>query len=278
TAAAGALVFFIANVLFVGYGSSIISGRPVFEVFREQGFLSYGSSVLVLALLGYVMATLLALESWAGLLLLVLPFALVRRIFRVYLELSEAYTATVRSLVSAIEAKDPYTRGHSERVAVYARRLAEEAGLPATDASLVERAALLHDVGKIGVRLSTLTSPNPLSAGEVREIREHPTIGGDLIQQVEFLSDVVPVIRHHHEHMDGTGYPSGISGEEIPLLSRVLAVADAYDAMTSDRAYRPGMDECEALAELRRVAGSQLDAGMVEHFLAIPSDSSGASD
>lgn len=266
-AAAAPVVFFLVNVLLVGYGSSILSGHRLVDTFKEQGFLSYASSLLVLALLGYVMAALISIESWAGLLLLVLPFALARRIFRVYLELTEAYTDTVRSLVSAIEAKDPYTRGHSERVAVYSRDLAESLALPAADVLLVERAALLHDVGKIGVSLATLTSPNRLTSGEVREIRGHPSIGGDLVSQVEFLSEVVPIIRHHHEHYDGGGYPAGLYGEAIPRLARVLAVADAFDAMTSDRAYRPGMAEQDALDELRRVAGTQLDALMVNAFI-----------
>lgn len=261
--------FFLVNVALVGGGVAIRSGIGLPKAIRELNPAPYSVGLVVLALLGFVMAHLLALGSWIGLALLVLPFALARRTFRVYLELSEAYTSTVRSLVAAIEAKDPYTRGHSERVAILSRALAERSGLPATDVELVERAALLHDVGKIGVRLSTLTSADPLSAEEVREIRSHPTIGSTLLESVEFLSDVVPVVRHHHEHVDGAGYPDGLAGDEIPLLARVLATADAYDAMTSDRAYRAAMSDERAIAEMRRVSGQQLDAAMVERLISI---------
>lgn len=258
--------FFVVNVFLVGTGVGLRTGMGIKETLVALQPGSYWVSLVVLGLLGYVMAYLIAMGSWAGLLLLVLPFGLTRRIFRVYLELSEAYNSTVKSLVAAIEAKDPYTRGHSERVAVYARTLAESLRLSAADAQLVERAALLHDVGKIGVRLSTLTSPSGLTSEEFREIRCHPTIGGDLLEGVEFLSDVVPIVRHHHERVDGSGYPDALVGDDIPLLSRVLAVADSYDAMTSDRAYRPRMTEDEARDEMVRVADSQLEARLVKAF------------
>jgi putative nucleotidyltransferase with HDIG domain len=266
-AAASAVVFYMINVTLVGYAASILSNRSLRAVLREQGFLSYGSSLLVLALIGLLVAQLLALNSWMSLALLILPFMSARRTFRVYVELTEAYTDTVRSLVAAIEAKDPYTRGHSERVAIYSKRLAEQLHFPQSEVELIERAALLHDVGKIGINLDTLTSPSRLSADEVREIRTHPVLGSELVESVEFLSDVVPIIRHHHERIDGAGYPSGLLGGDIPRLARVLATADAYDAMTSDRAYRPGMPKEEARQELERVSGTQLDSAMVWAFV-----------
>ena len=174
--------------------------------------------------------------------------------------------STVRSLVTAIEAKDPYTRGHSERVAVYARQLGERLALTRAETELLERAALLHDVGKIGIELDTLTSPAQLAAEEVRAIRQHPVIGSELVGDVEFLADTVPIVRHHHERFDGAGYPDGLIGDKIPMLARVLAVVDSYDAMTSDRAYRAGMSEEQALAEIARVAGTQLDGEMARVF------------
>lgn len=265
-ALAGALAFFLVNVILVGYGASILNDRPFGVMLREQAFFSYGASWLVLGLLGLMVAHLLAIGSWIGLLLLVLPFLAARRTFRVYVELTEAYNSTVRSLVAAIEAKDPYTRGHSERVAIYARRLAEQLMLSRAEVDLVERAALLHDVGKIGIDVDTLTSPTQLAAEEVRSIRMHPVLGSELVGDVEFLSDIVPIIRHHHERFDGAGYPDGLVGSCIPQLARVLSVADSYDAMTSDRAYRPGMTREQALAELARVAGTQLDESIAHRF------------
>lgn len=265
-ALAAAVSFFAANVLLVGYAASILTNQDIGSVLRDQGFLSYGASLVVLALLGLMVASLLALRSWWGLLLLVLPFMFARSTFRVYVELTEAYTSTVRSLVRAIEAKDPYTRGHSERVAVYSRLLAQRLGVPRSDVDLLERAALLHDVGKIGIDLDTLTSPTQLSAEEVRIIRQHPALGSQLVSDVEFLSDIVPIVRHHHERIDGAGYPDGLVGDRIPWLSRILAVADSYDAMTSDRAYRLGMSKHAAIVELTRVAGTQLDPAIAEVF------------
>lgn len=264
--AAAVTVFFILNLVFVGIALGLKTGMGVREILRALGPGSYWVSLLVLALLGYVMAFLISISSWIGVLLLVLPFLAARRTFRVYVELSEAYVSTVRSLVTAIEAKDPYTRGHSERVAVYARQLGERLALSRAETELLERAALLHDVGKIGIALDTLTSPAQLAAEEVRAIRQHPVIGSELVGDVEFLADTVPIVRHHHERFDGAGYPDGLIGDEIPMLARVLAVVDSYDAMTSDRAYRAGMSEEQALAEIARVAGTQLDGEMARVF------------
>lgn len=266
-ASTAALVFYSLNVLFVAVFVSLLKREPFLVVLRTQGFISYAASLVVLALLGVMVAALLVLHSWIGLVLLVLPFMAARRTFRVYAELTEAYTSTVRSLVTAIEAKDPYTKGHSERVAIYARHLAGALHLSRSQAELIERAALLHDVGKIGIPLDTLTSPTQLSSEEIRLIRQHPDVGSRLVSDVEFLSDIVPVIRHHHERVDGSGYPSGLIGEEIPMLSRLLAVADAYDAMTSTRAYRLAMSTDAAVAEITRVAGGQLDGEMAKMFI-----------
>jgi HD-GYP domain-containing protein (c-di-GMP phosphodiesterase class II) len=130
----------------------------------------------------------------------------------------------------------------------------------------LERAALLHDVGKIGIELDTLSSPMQLSAEEVRLIRRHPVLGSELVSDVEFLADIVPVIRHHHERFDGAGYPDGLAGVDIPLLARLMAVADSYDAMTSNRAYRPAMTQEQALVEIERVAGTQLDQQIALQF------------
>lgn len=262
-----AMTFYVVNVLLVTLFIAMLTQQSLPTVLRSQGFLSYAASLVVLALLGLMIAVLLSKGSWLGLLLLVLPFMTARRMFRVYAELSEAFTSTVRSLVTAIEAKDPYTRGHSERVAVYARMLAERLQLTRSDCDLLERAALLHDVGKIGIDLDTLTSPAQLSAEEVRVIRQHPVIGSQLVGDVEFLSQMVPIVRHHHERVDGTGYPDGLTGSSIPFLARLLAVADAYDAMTSDRAYRLGMSRESALEEIRRVSGTQLDEAAATQFM-----------
>ena len=266
---AATTTFFAANLLLITVGISIKTGAHPSEVLMALQPTAYWVSLLVLTLLGLTVAYLLSVDSWLGLALLVLPFWMARRTFRVYVELTEAYTATVRSLVAAIEAKDPYTRGHSERVAHYARLIAERMGLPRADVDLLERAALLHDVGKIGISLDTLISPERLTRDEVAAIKRHPGLGADLVADVDFLEDTVEIIRCHHERCDGAGYPDGLAGEKIPVLARVLAVADSYDAMTSDRAYKPGMSAEAACEELTRVSGTQLDPGVVESFVAV---------
>ncbi|MHB8050488.1 MAG: HD-GYP domain-containing protein [Coriobacteriia bacterium] len=263
---AAVVVFYAMNLLLVGLALYIKTGMSRIQVVQALSPGPYLLSMLILALLGYIIAHLIAAESWFSLLLLVLPFTMARRTFRVYVELTEAYTSTVRSLVTAIEAKDPYTRGHSERVARYARMLAERMGLSRGEVDLLERAALLHDVGKIGISLDTLVSPDRLTEEEVEAIRRHPALGADLVADVEFLQNIVEIIRCHHERCDGEGYPGGLAGDDIPAFARILAVADSYDAMTSDRAYKPRMSTEQACVELSRVSGAQLDASIVQSF------------
>ncbi len=172
----------------------------------------------------------------------------------------------VRSLVSAIEAKDPYTCGHSERVALFTRRIAEQMGYHTYQAERIYLSGLLHDVGKIGVSDATLTKPGKLTAEERIEISHHPDDGWAILCDLEQLSDVLPGVLHHHERWDGQGYPDGLVAEAIPLDGRVMAVADAFDAMTSDRSYRKGMPNEKAESILREGAGTQWDAACVNAF------------
>lgn len=262
-----AIVAFMANIVLVGAGMALRSDMNLLDVLREQSFAGYLVSLLVLALLGLVLAQLMHVSGWVAVLLLVAPFAVARQTFRVYLELSAAYADTVRSLVRAIEAKDPYTRGHSERVAKYARALAERMGVTKGNADAIEIAALLHDVGKIGISEATLGKAGRLTPEEVAAIREHPSKSMIVLSEVDFLTEMVPIVHAHHERIDGTGYPRGLRGDEIPYEARLLAVADTYDAMTSDRPYRAALSDEEAISELRSAAGTQLDPSVVEAML-----------
>jgi putative nucleotidyltransferase with HDIG domain len=181
-----------------------------------------------------------------------------------YASLQEAYLATVRSLAAAVDAKEPYMRGHSERVAVYARATAERLGLSHDQRTALEMAAYLHDIGKIGIRGQILRKPGPLDEEEIRTMRHHPLIGANILRPVVFPWPIAAVVRHHHERYDGSGYPAGLRGEEIPILARVLSVADAYEAMVSDRPYRKSVSSDDAVAELRRCAGTYFDPRVVE--------------
>jgi HD-GYP domain-containing protein (c-di-GMP phosphodiesterase class II) len=177
--------------------------------------------------------------------------------------------SVARALVTAIEAKDEYTRGHSERVALYSRRLGSQLGYTPAEADRLYLAALLHDIGKIGICDATLKKPGKLTEEEFREIQAHPEKGWEILQGIEPLAYVIPGMLQHHERIDGRGYPDGLEGEEISLDSRIMAVADAFDAMTSDRPYRKGMPLEKAEAILREGAGSQWDSGVVDAFFEV---------
>lgn len=181
--------------------------------------------------------------------------------------LQDAYLSTVRSLAAAVDAKDPYTRGHSERVATFAVQIAEEMELSHDQMIALEMAAYLHDIGKIGVREEILLKPGKLTDVEMGEMRHHPLIGANILKPVGFPWPITPVVRHHHESWDGTGYPAGLKGEEIPLLARILTVADAYEAMIADRPYRKGRTTEDAIEELERCADLQFDARIVAVFV-----------
>lgn len=182
-------------------------------------------------------------------------------------ELEDLYLTLIKVLVNALDAKSPWTKGHSERVAAYAVRTARSAGLDVGRLGRLRLACLLHDIGKIGTCDSLLEKPAILTDDEFAIVKRHPDKGVEIITDIRQFSDLIPVIRHHHERFDGSGYPAGLSGEDIPLLARILCIADAYDAMTADRPYRPAPGRGFAVGELRRCAGSQFDPQLVEAFL-----------
>lgn len=184
----------------------------------------------------------------------------------VYRQLEQTLWNTIRSLAEAIDAKDSYTRGHSDRVAEFAEMLAEELGLDDEAIGAVRYAGYLHDTGKIGVPDAVLNKAGRLTGEEYEIIMSHPVLSHRIIEPVDFLSDIKPLVRHHHERHDGTGYPDGLAGEEIPLGARIISVADAYEAMISDRPYRRAMTVKAATDELRRCAGSQFDPFLAEVF------------
>ena len=169
-------------------------------------------------------------------------------------------------LANALEAKDEYTRGHSNRVAALARRLALEAGLAVREADVIAQSGLLHDLGKIGVPESILRKPGPLTEEEWAVMRRHPLTGAQIVAPLEFFSDGALIVRHHHERDDGSGYPDGLSGERIPIGARIVAVADVYDALTSERPYRPALTHAVALDRLATEAGRTLDARLTRLF------------
>lgn len=189
-----------------------------------------------------------------------------RHHLHVYERLRETLFGLVRCLTAAIDAKDPHTCGHSERVARIAQRIGVQMALPASILNDLYLAGLLHDVGKIGIRDDILKKPGPLTSEEFDHIRSHSVIGDRLLSSIHQLAHLRPGVRNHHERYDGKGYPDGLAGEEIPLIARVLAVADSCDAMMSDRPYRPGLPTSRIDVVMAEGAGTQWDPDVVEAF------------
>jgi putative two-component system response regulator len=184
-----------------------------------------------------------------------------------YLKLKAANRQAILGLAEAIEAKDPYTKGHCGRVAAYAMSLAAESGYPEDGMEALEFASFLHDIGKIGIRDAVLLKPGPLDEKEWDHMRLHPLKGYEIASQIDILKPCMPCIRNHHERWDGKGYPDGLKGEEIPMSARLVAIADAYDALATDRPYKKALPlaECEKL--LQKNAGMMFDPDLVEVFV-----------
>jgi HD-GYP domain-containing protein (c-di-GMP phosphodiesterase class II) len=176
----------------------------------------------------------------------------------------ELFLGSIRMLAAAIDEKDPYTRGHSDRVAKYSMLIGQELNLSAEDLDRLRIAALLHDVGKIGVDDRVLKKPGALTEEEFAIMKQHPTKGANIMRPVAQLKDMLPGIELHHEHMNGRGYPYGLKGDEIPLMARIIAVADTFDAMTTNRPYQTASESEAALALIRKISGTKFDPAVVE--------------
>jgi putative nucleotidyltransferase with HDIG domain len=186
---------------------------------------------------------------------------------RTYDQLKLRYMDTIEALRQAVDAKDIYTRGHSDRVAYYSVKIGESLGLPREDLETLRISGIFHDIGKIGTADDILLKTDKLNERELIEIQKHPLKGARILSAVSMFKDVVPIVKCHHERVDGTGYPERLKGDEIPLLARIISVADAFDAMMSDRLYRSKLNLEEARQQLLNGAGTQFDASVVPVFL-----------
>jgi response regulator RpfG family c-di-GMP phosphodiesterase len=186
---------------------------------------------------------------------------------RAYGMLKKSHLDSVKMLVEAIDAKDAYTRGHSDRVRKWSVALAEKLGFSEKKLESLEFGALLHDIGMIGIKDEVLQKHGPLNSMEYEHIQEHPLIGVKIVEGGSFFKDEIPMIRHHHERFDGSGYPDGLVGENIPLEARIISIADAFDAMSSLRPYRREMSQEDALVEMEKGKGKQFDPHILEIFI-----------
>jgi response regulator RpfG family c-di-GMP phosphodiesterase len=185
--------------------------------------------------------------------------------------INSMYVRSIDAMIKALEAKDFYTRGHSQRVTLYSMAIAEELGVTGQELEDLHRASVLHDLGKIGVREAVLNKPGKLTEEEFEEIVRHPETAVRILDPIPFFRPLLPAILHHHERFDGKGYPARLAGRTIPLASRIMTIADTFDAMTSTRAYRKALPVADAIAEIRRCSGTQFDPDIVPAFLACQS-------
>jgi hypothetical protein len=265
--AVAALVHVIVNYLLL---------RGVLWVSRERGAAGghIGPDIKILVTdLGYGAFGLLIAALWSVLgpftpILLLIPLLVARWAVAQFAAQQRAYEATVSALCQAVETKDFYTRGHSERVSRGAVMIAREIRMRTERVEALRMAGMLHDVGKLGVPTSVLQKNGALTDEEYAAIQLHPMRGLDIVREIGFLDEALAGIMHHHERIDGRGYPMGLAGDEIPEFARVLAVADAFDAMTSNRSYRGARPVSEAISELRKWAGRQFDPAFVDAFIA----------
>ncbi len=260
-----AIVFMVINITIVSIALGTMFNKSPWKIWLGNIRWSV-PNFMALVPLGFLLALIYNNYGPLGVFLLFIPLLVSRHAFQLYIDMRENYLNTVEALVQALEAKDTYTSGHSERVGKLAVAIAEGLEMSEEKVQSLKYAAVLHDVGKIGVSELILNKEDKLLDSEWDSIRSHPVMGQTIIKGIKFLFDIGDVVRHHHERFDGNGYPDGISGEEIPLESRIIAVADTYDAITTDRSYRKGSTHDEAIAEIKRVAGSQLDPEIVEMF------------
>ncbi|MBB4777231.1 HD-GYP domain-containing protein [Actinomadura livida] len=262
----GALVTFVLVNLTLTAGVLLLSRQAApRELLHESGQLAVGC-------LGYGMVGLLIAGLWPRIgpfaaVLVLLPLLIARwAMDQAYVQ-QQAHAATLAALCQAVETKDFYTRGHSERVSRGSVMIAQEIGMRPDRVEAIRYAGMLHDVGKLGVPTKVLQKNGPMTEEEFAAIQLHPMRGLEIVREIGFLDEALAGIMHHHEKMNGRGYPMGLAGDEIPEFARVIAVADAFDSMTSTRSYRAARSVDEAVAELRRCMGDHFDPVIVEAFL-----------
>ncbi|WP_418790997.1 HD-GYP domain-containing protein [Phosphitispora sp. TUW77] len=263
------VVYFLVYTIYIAAEGMLHTGGS-FSANWFSAIKTIGINYFALAFLTYLLVYVIRysiLESQLFVLLLFfVPVMLVSHAFRLSLNIRQSYLKTVKTLANAIEAKDPHMKGHSERVAELTLALAKESGFSEKDLQKLLYVALLHDAGKIGVSDEILNKSGTLSYEEYEAVKQHAVIGAEILQKIKFLSSRAPIVMHHHERYNGTGYPNGLRGENIPLVSRFLALADAYDAMTTDRPFRQAKTPQQAVEEIERLAGAQFDPNLIEKF------------
>ena len=256
---AAAVVYYLVNTTSVSLVIALRGSKSVFHIWKQNYMWTFFHIFAFIPIGAIIALVYTAFGKWTLLLFLV-PVFLARYSFKLYIDMKEAHINTVAALTSAIDANDPYTHGHSYRVSRYALRVGRALGLPARDLEILEYGALLHDIGKIAIKHDILLKKERLTDQEFLSLKQHPTVGADIVENLKFLREAAVLVRYHHEQPNGRGYPEGLRGHNIPLGARIILVCDAFDAMTSDRPYRKGLPVESVVAQFEKFRGEQFDA------------------
>jgi riboflavin transporter FmnP len=267
-ALAATLVYFLSNLILVSLIVVIRGGNSIKEFWTASEASNLWANLVALAPLGWLMAHMYESGTgWWTTLLFGVPLFTTRVAYQRFVEMREMFTQTIGALAEAVDKRDPYTSKHSQRVRLISVDIGRELRVSAAELEALEWGGLLHDVGKIGVPDSVLLKQGKLTREERMIMNAHPVLGAQIIGPVDRLAAELPVIRHHHEWYNGSGYPDRLLGDEIPRLARILHVADAFEAMTADRPYRKALSGEQAVSELRKFAGVQFDPEVVDAFM-----------
>ncbi len=255
--------YLFVNVSLVTIALSLLENERSYLIFFNN-FKWALPNYIALAPLGILLAVIYMSIGILGVVLFLIPLLTARHSFQLYMNIRKVYLDTIQVLATTIETKDPYTHGHSDRVARYSLIIAEEMNLPGDFINMLKYAALLHDIGKIGIPEEILNKPGKLSEIEFNKVKQHPELGASIVEKLDFLAKPATFIKSHHERLNGSGYPQGLCGEDIPLGAAILAVADAFDAMTTDRPYRKAWSVNDAMTEIEKNAGIQFKSEVVQ--------------
>ncbi|HEX5131215.1 MAG TPA: HD-GYP domain-containing protein [Candidatus Krumholzibacteria bacterium] len=260
------VVYYLVNTVSISIVVSLRGRKHLFQVWKHNYLWTF-FHIFAFIPIGAIIALVYTAHGMWTLTLFIVPIYLARYTFKLYVEMKEAHINTVAALTSAIDANDPYTHGHSYRVSRYALRLGRAMGLSARDLEILEYGALLHDIGKIAIEHEILLKKERLSDQEFLSLKQHPTIGADIVENLKFLREAALLVRYHHEQPNGRGYPEGLKGDEIPIGARIILVSDAYDAMTSDRPYRKGLPVERVVEQFEKYRGEQFDREITDIML-----------
>lgn len=260
-----AIVYYLLNTSIVAILLSFLTNKSLIYVLTKD-FKWMIPNFLFLSFLGIVMTEAFVSIGYVSLILLFIPLFMIRYMFKLYMDSKQSYYDTINVLVKALDAKDKYTAGHSQNVERIAEMLCREFGLSDSHIERIRIAALLHDIGKIGVKEEVLNKPGKLTDEELSLIQEHPQKGYEILKEVPSLKDVSVWVRYHHEWYDGSGYPEGLKGDEIPLEAQILSLADVFDALVSDRPYRKAFSQEEAYKIILEHEGTQFSPKIINAF------------